>query len=181
MRDGMNVYLGIHSSVRRTQSESGAMGWDAKSRQGLPRIPEQSMPPIHEGEMDRDLFEDDHNRAQHLRAQLGTDPDQTPGSFATPTPTTPASDHARSTSHGSNGKQRTIKCRDCGMVLQVEKLNPPERMQTASPKEQHPDHERDYRGILHGSGSARFVAIKRLEAKAWGKQPDPQVPELRNR
>ena len=142
--------------------------WDAKSRQGLPRIPEQSMPPIHEGEMDRHLFEDDHNRAQHLRAQLGTDPDQTPGSFATPTPTTPASDHARSTSHGWKAEDDQVQ--RLRMVLQVEKLNPPERMQTASPKEQHPDHERDYRGILHGSGSARFVAIK-WKQKAGGNSP----------
>ena len=41
--------------------------WDAKTRQGLRHLPAKVMSPIPEDEMDRDLFEDDHERSQRLR------------------------------------------------------------------------------------------------------------------
>ena len=105
--------------------------------------------PIPEDEMDQDLFEDDHDRAQRLRAQYGIGPDQTPGSLATPT-TPLMSDpgqcaHTRTTKHGSNAHKHVVKCKDCGVVLHEEKVSPAESMKTASPNEcKHQD--RDYRG-----------------------------------
>ena len=75
--------------------------------------------------MDKDLFEDDFDRTQRLRAQYGIGPEDMPGSLQTPASPTPSPGtcvHARTTNHGSNGKQRTIKCKDCHMVLQVEKV-----------------------------------------------------------
>lgn len=67
------------------------------------------------------------------------------GSLMTPsTPTPSECVHARTTTHGSNDGKRITKCKDCGLILQEEKLTPSEKMKTTSPKEC-PHEDRDER------------------------------------
>ena len=122
--------------------------WRRKAQLGLPALPELSahMMPIPEDEMDEDLFGEP--RELRLRRELGVDPEQTPGSFPTPTPLTPVQDcaHLRTTKQGSNDKRRVVKCKDCGLVLEEEKLTPGEKMRIDSPVTGCAHEEKDYRG-----------------------------------
>eukprot|EP00435_Cladocopium_sp_Y103_P066563 s466_g28.t2 len=121
--------------------------WKRKAQLGLPALPEMTahMMPIPEDEMDADLFGDPDEL--RLRRELGIDPEQTPGSYPTPTPLTPVQDcaHVRTTKQGSNDHRRVVKCKDCGLVLEEEKLTPGEKMRVEVPAGcAHA--EKDYRG-----------------------------------
>lgn len=118
------------------------MRWKRKAQLGLPALPEARMQPIPEDEMGRDLF-----GSTDLTERFGIDPGQTPGSFPSPTPSTPPQQcaHVRTTKQGTNDKQRVIKCKDCGVTLMQEKLSPAEKMKTDSPHGcQHED--KNYQG-----------------------------------
>ena len=95
------------------------------------------MTAIPEDEMDNDLFGATEMTEGQLRQRLGIDPNQTPGSLPTPTPSTPPQPcaHLRTTKQGSNDKQKVVKCKDCGATLMTEKLSPSEKMKTNSPQE----------------------------------------------
>ena len=116
--------------------------WRRKAQLGLPALPEARMTAIPEDEMDNDLFGATEMTEGQLRQRLGIDPNQTPGSLPTPTPSTPPQPcaHLRTTKQGSNDKQKVVKCKDCGATLMTEKLSPSEKMKTNSPQEcQHED------------------------------------------
>ena len=96
--------------------------------------------------MDEDLFGEPLELRP--RRELGVDPEQTPGSLATPTLMTPVQEcaHVRTTKLFSNDKRRVVKCKDCGKVLEEEKLSPGERMRVDAAPAGCAHEEKDYRG-----------------------------------
>ena len=128
--------------------------------------------------MDEDLFGEPLEL--RLRRELGVDPEQTPGSLATPTLMTPVQEcaHVRTTKLGSNDKKAC--CEVQGLWKGVGRKEAESRRKDASGT-QHLLAVRMRKRItaaalgLLGSGLASRVDTRSPVPKALESQPDPQA------
>ena len=139
--------------------------WAVKAAQGLPRIPEQ--PSAGSG-----LSEGQRRALQAAERRQAEQEHGMPHGYLEPPPESPSPSgicqHLRTTKQGSNPYLKQVKCRDCGEVLEKEKLAKTESMKTEDVA--NCEHEKkDYRGST--ATTWKWTCQKCGHVKRGEKQP----------